>query len=48
MSEHIGANKYKLKLIHSQMFVRTAGEIKDKTPHTAGAAFDLHCLAATP
>lgn len=44
----IGANKYKLKLIHNQMFAHATGEIKSKTPHTAGAAFGLHCLAATP
>lgn len=44
----IGANKYKLKLIHSQMFACATGEIKGKTLHTAGAASDLHCLEATP
>lgn len=44
----IGANKYELKLIHSQMFAHATGEITGKTLHTAGAAFALHCLAATP
>lgn len=44
----IGANKYKLKLIHSPVFAHATGEIQGRTPHTAGAAFVLPCLAATP